>query len=215
MWLVVLGALVLFAAPGHAAGREDGEPRVFMIDGGASEVTMLLFREGMFSAFAHDHVLVSKNCAGRVVLDMNEIGNSTVQLSVPVVSFVVDAPADRAREKLAGELSAEQREEVRETMLGEDQLHVGKFPRISAASERVEGAWPQVKVFMKVRIKNVEQVVPIPVRLNLDGKTLTAAGEVELLQSNFGIEPFSSFLGTVAVKDRIRVKFHILAREDR
>jgi hypothetical protein len=53
----------------------------------------------------------------------------------------------------------------------------------------------------------------VPLRIELTGGILTVAAEFEALHSDFGIEPFSSYLGAVAVQDKFRVRVRIEARE--
>ena len=214
----VVGVLVLLAfcgpgAPGWPVAAEKDEVRIFVVDPAASEITVLLFKEGLFSGFAHDHVLVTTDLSGRVALHGNGIGDSTLQLSVPVASFRVDLPEHRAREKLTSEIDAQDLEEIRETMLGPEQLDAARHPTISATVERIEGQWPSLTVYARLRIRGGEQLVPVPAKVELVGNTLSAKGEFELLQSDFDIEPFSAYLGAVSVQDRIRVRYRIVAAE--
>lgn len=214
----MVGVLVLLAfcgpgGPGRLAAEEKEQARIFVVDAAASEITVLLFKQGLFSGFAHDHVLVAKSLSGQVALHGNGIAGSTLRLTVPVTSFLVDLPEHRARENLTDEMDAQDREEVRKTMMGPEQLDVAWHPTISATLERIEGQWPSLTVYARLRIRGGEKLVPVPARVELVGGTLTAEGEFELLQSDFGIEPFSAFMGTVSVKDRIRVRYRIVAVE--
>ena len=43
---------------------------------------------------------------------------------------------------------------------------------------------------------------------------LAASGEFTLLQSDFGIEPYSTLFGAIAVQDRVTVRFRIVARAE-
>ncbi|MCZ6842382.1 MAG: YceI family protein [SAR324 cluster bacterium] len=210
--LICLGIGLLGAAAPLTA-REDQAARVFLIDGAHSEIVVLLFKRGVFSAFAHDHVLVSRNARGRVILSKEDIAASKVRITVPLASFEVDELDDRARENLRGKLAPGDREEIRATMLGPGQLDMRRFPNIEVTTAWVEGNLPHLTVYMKIRIKGTVRNVAVPVRVEISGNTLTADGEVELLQSEFGIEPFSAYLGTVGVEDLVRLRFHIQARE--
>lgn len=190
-------------------------PRRFLIEPGASEITVLLFKEGLFSGFAHNHVLVANDLSGEILLADGDLLLATARLSLPVESFQVDSPEHRSREGLSGSLSEEQRMEIRAAMLGPELLHVAKYPRITAVVERVKRNWPLITAWVLIRIRGGEKRLAIPLEAELKGDLLTASGEFTALHSDFAIEPFSSFLGTVAVKDRFQVRFRIQAREIR
>ena len=201
-------------AGGRALANAD-QPRRFLVEPAASEITVLLFKEGLFSGLAHDHVLVSKEVSGEVLLPGSDGGVTIARISLPVESFLVDLPGHRSREELDGELSEEDRKEIREAMLAPDLLDAAKHPRITVVVERVEGDWPLMTAWTRIRIHNTEKLLQIPIRAELNGPKLTVSGEFESRHSHYGLVPFSAFLGTVAVRDQFRVKFRIEARERR
>jgi hypothetical protein len=51
----------------------------------------------------------------------------------------------------------------------------------------------------------------VPATVTVDGTRLTANGEIELLQTDFGMKPFSIALGALEVKDRLLVRFKLVA----
>jgi hypothetical protein len=190
-------------------------PRRFLIEAGASEITVLLFKEGLFSGFAHNHVLVGSDLSGEILLTGGQTPHATAKLALPVEAFRVDWPEHRIREGLSEDMSEEDRLEIRAAMLGPGQLHAAKYPRITAVLERVEGEWPAVTAWVLIRIRGGEKRLAIPLLADLSGDLLTAEGEFEVRHSDFAIEPYSSYLGTVAVQDRFQVRFRIQAREIR
>lgn len=214
--LMLAAAGVLGSQPLAAQSPpEPTAPRRFLIEAGKSEITVLLFKEGLFSGFAHNHVLVGNDLAGEILLSGGDVLHATARLSLPVKSFQVDRPEHRSREHFSGGMSEEQRMEIRAAMLGPEQLHAAKYPRISAVVERVEGRWPSITAWVLIQIRGGEKRVAIPLKAELSGDVLTAMGEFAARHSDFAIEPFSSFLGTVAVQDRFQVSFRIQAREMR
>jgi hypothetical protein len=52
----------------------------------------------------------------------------------------------------------------------------------------------------------------VPVTFSVDPTQLSAQGEFDILQSDFGIKPFSVGLGVLQVQDRLHVHFSIVAR---
>lgn len=206
---IIAAAAVLAGLP-IARGAEG--LRTFVIDEAASTLTIRIFRAGLFSVFAHDHLLVARGIAGRVRYDDRDVSQSSLQLSVPVGSLIVDDPEHREREGMDGEFSEEDIQEVRETLLSEAFLDEGNHPRIVATAVDITGEPPLLNLGLNVRIKQTEKVIRVPIRVTVDEETFRAVGELYLLQSDFGIEPFSSYLGFISVKDTIQIRFDILGR---
>lgn len=206
----VLGLVPLLFAAASLWAQQPRDAQLFAIDGARSRLTVLLAREGLFSAFAHDHVLVAREISGQVVL--GGTGQARLHLIVPVRALVVDPPAARAEEGLQGGPSQAERREIRAIMLGKAQLDAERFPNIVVSWEGVPGAWPNLTLAVRVRIRGRQKIVPASITVGLEGNILTVEGELALRQSDFGIEPFQLFLGTVAVRDEVRIKFTLRAR---
>jgi polyisoprenoid-binding protein YceI len=213
---VAVGLLALSACLfGRGAAFAGEGPRTFVLDAAESRLSVRLFRKGLFSGFGHEHVIVARGLAGRVVLDPQNARAAKAEVAVAVSVLEVDAPAERKRAGLEGELEEDDRASVRKTMLGPDQLDVQRFPHIRAETEGVEGALPRLTLRTSIRIKGTQRTVQVPATVLVNGETLTAEGEFELLQSAFGIEPFSVLLGAVAVEDRVRIAFRLVGRVSR
>jgi polyisoprenoid-binding protein YceI len=204
--LLALAWLAAGAAPAAAQARS------YTIDGHASSLQVLLRRKGVLSGLAHDHVLVADGFAGRVSVDPAELSRSALQVTIPVASLQVDPPAARQAAGLEGTLDEADRAEVRANMLAPDQLDAARAPRVTATLAGVSGQLPTLTLAVRVRIRGVERVLSVPARVELAGDELQASGEVSLLQSAFGIEPYSTMLGAIAVQDRVVVRFRIVAR---
>ena len=97
-------------------------------------------------------------------------------------------------------------------MLAADQLAVAEHPRITAIVERAEGSLPNLKLHMRLKVRDKEQTLVVPATISVDSGTLLVSGQVELSQKAFGIEPYTALLGAISVDDKVRVKFEILAK---
>jgi hypothetical protein len=60
-------------------------------------------------------------------------------------------------------------------------------------------------------IKDTSRDVPLSANLQIRGRRLTASGEFDIRQSDFGINPFRAALGTLKVQDQLHVKFRMIA----
>jgi polyisoprenoid-binding protein YceI len=76
----------------------------------------------------------------------------------------------------------------------------------------VAGKLPELRLQVRVHIREREQVLTVPVTLTESSEMLTVQGEVTLLQSDFGIAPYVALFGAIAVQDGVRVKFELIAR---
>ena len=212
---LLLVTLVVHPAVYPAAAQEAPGTRAFNIDAATSQLTIRLYRQGVLSVLAHDHVLNADGIAGRVLYNEQDVKRSSLQLSVPVASLVVDDPERRKREGVSGTLSEKNIAEIRGIIMSEDYLDEPKYPRVVATAVAVNGELPMLSLGLSVRIKQTEKVYTVPVKVDLEGGTLHATGEVYLKQSDFGMKPYIALLGAIAVQDPVLVKFDIVAREQR
>ncbi|MEX0915663.1 MAG: YceI family protein, partial [Wenzhouxiangellaceae bacterium] len=67
-------------------------------------------------------------------------------------------------------------------------------------------------VTARIRLRDVVREVDVPVAVVRSGERLQAIGRFELLQSDFGIEPFSAAGGALRVSDRMQLRFRIAAQ---
>lgn len=189
------------------------EAQTFQIDSAKSEVRLLLYREGVLSDLAHNHVIVGKEIEGSVILNLENPSQSSFQMKVPVDSLIVDAPEHRQQEgsDFQSVLSQEDREEIRETMLAEEILYAEKYAHVHIRSLAVSDALPHLTVTHQITIRDVAKSFTVPVRIEYQANTLIVQGKISLKQTDFGIQPVRLFLGAIQVQDTIHIKFHIVA----
>src|SRR5690349_15001679 len=162
-WLLVIAALLI---AGFGLGSQDAwaQVRQYRIDP-SSTVRVLVYRRGMLSVLAHDHVMLAKEVTGRLSLDAGDLTRSSLSLRVNAAAFDVDAPAEREKVGFLSELTAGNRQSIQAAMIGPQVLDVAKFPTIAAESERVTGRQPDLTVEMRVKIRDREQVVKVPAKV--------------------------------------------------
>jgi polyisoprenoid-binding protein YceI len=204
--LLALALGMALAPLAHAATRE------YAVDAEASQVRLRVLRVGVLSVLAHDHILVAKGLAGRIEYNPDAVSASSGQLSIPVSFIEVDDPKERQQEGFTTELNESNRASIRENMLAADQLNVTEFPRIAVVVDRIEGSLPNVRLHARIKIRDKEQALLIPATVSGTGETLVVSGETDLLQSAFGITPYSNLFGAIAVQDPVRIKFQIVAK---
>lgn len=205
--LALLAGLAGAGRPCSAWAQE----RRYQVDAGTSVVRVLVYRRGVLSVLAHDHVLIARDLQGQVILDTRDFARSRVSIHVGTATFDVDPPGARQRAGFTGELTEGNRRSILEVTVGPDVLDAARWPVISAVSERVTGTAPELIAAFRIAIRGRERLVSVPLRLTLGADRLRAQGEVALLQTDFGITPYETLLGTIAVEDRIVVQFDMVA----
>src|SRR5882672_4746318 len=117
-----LGLVVVLVAASVSAVRAESKP----IDTDHSTLTVFVYKAGLFSAFADDHVISAAVAAGSI----SEDAPLAVQLSIASAGLKVLDP----------KLSASRRADVQMRMLSKDVLDTATFPEITFASTAIDAA---------------------------------------------------------------------------
>jgi len=178
----VFGVLALSPVPA-AAGP---------IDVQHSKLTVFVYKAGLFSAFADNHVINAPIASGTIAT-----------ASSPAVELVVNA-ADLV--PLDPDLDPAKRAEVRTRMLGVEVLDTARFTTIKFVSTAIEPTSPdRWNVSGSLTIRGVTRTVTFQV-VRSGGRY---HGETRIRQTDFGIKPIRIAGGTVSVKDELRIEFEI------
>jgi polyisoprenoid-binding protein YceI len=161
------------------------------IEPGRSTITVLVFKSGLFSAFADNHQIRAPISSG----SFDETGER--------VEVVVDA---RKLVALDPKLPASKRQEVQERMLGPEVLDANQFPEIRFQSKTVEKQ--TANRFLVTGSLSLHGKTR-PVSLQVAGSSGHYRGTATLRQRDFGITPISIAGGTVKVKDELKIEFDI------
>jgi hypothetical protein len=223
---VVIGTLLLLAAcrtpPAPENQREPTGSTVtavvpgsvlYSVDSAASQVLVLVYREGPMAALGHNHVMNLRGLTGSVQLhEVTE--RSRFALQFAPTDIAVDEPALRATAgaDFVGNVNDAAREGTRNNMLGEKLLQAAGFPRITLNADRVDvAADGSLVVTTRINVRGQNYHIRVPLRLQRGASDLTASGEFTLRQSELGLTPFSVMMGALRVSDAMQVRFRIVA----
>jgi polyisoprenoid-binding protein YceI len=186
-------ALALAIAIVVATAPLGAEPRP--IDTGRSTLTVFVYKSGLFSAFADDHIIQAPIASGSISAD-----------APLAVDITVRAATLKA---LDPKLSPDKRAEVQTRMLGPEVLDTEKYSEITFTSTAIEPAGPdRWTVTGRLTLHGQTRSVTVPV-VRRDGRY---RGTATVKQRDFGIQPISIAGGTVKVKDEVKVEFDIVAK---
>ncbi len=231
---VLAAALLVVTSRPAAAAEPPAAAPTWTVDAASSLFAVLTHKAGLGARLAHDHLVVARGATATLAFDPARPEATGFDFSVPVLALDIDPAAERAAEAprlralgaLDGELAPvddEDRTEVREAMLSPRQLFASRFshvraelaglaPRTAAApGPLAEFAW-EATVRVSVRDRTVERRVPV--RLDIDGSTLRAEALGEFRFTEFGIEPYSAFLGAVRNEDLFHIFVRLVARAE-
>jgi len=180
------GTLILLAAASSASAGQ--QP----IDTARSSLTVFVYKSGLFSAFADDHVIKAPVASGSLA----ENAPARVEISVHGADLTVTDPT----------LAADRRAEVQTKMVSADVLDVARFPEITFASTSIQPNGPdRWTVAGRLTLHGQTRSVSFPVT-RASG---AYRGEAQIKQRDFGIEPIRIAGGTVKVKDEVKIAFEI------
>jgi polyisoprenoid-binding protein YceI len=178
------------------------------IDPERTRLALRLFREGVGSALAHDHIVEATEVGGTVDYDPARPDASAIVVEVRTASLRVDEPAARRRLGVEGDLSESQRADVAKAMRAPDQLDVARYPTIRFVSTRVvaEGEG-RFRLTGRLTLRGVTREVTFPATVAFEAGALRGRATLTFLQSSFGYRPYSALLG--AIRNRDEVSLHV------
>lgn len=187
---------------------------VYQVDPRSSQLSILVFRGGKISRLGHNHVMTSQDVSGRVWVHP-EFARSGFELSFPVAQLVVD---DAAARRAAGsdfppDIPQSDRDGTRRNMLKPEVLDGEHYPQVKLQSAKIGGTLQAPQVAARITIKDATREVEVPVKVAIEGAKLSANGEFDILQTQFGIKPFSVALGALEVQDKLHIEFRIVANK--
>jgi polyisoprenoid-binding protein YceI len=199
-------ASVLLLGAGAAEGA------TFRVDPERTRLAVRLYRDGIGSRLAHDHVIEATEVLGRVEYDAARPEASVITIEVRTASLRVDEPAARRRVGVEGDLSEGQRADVDRAMRAPDQLDVAGHPTIRFASTRIvsEGDG-RLRVTGQLTLRGVTRDVTFPATVALESGVLRGRATLTLLQSSFGYRPYSALLGAIRNKDEVTLHVDLVA----
>lgn len=184
----------------------------FRIDQAGTRLAVHVFRDGLGSRLAHDHVVEATEVTGSVDYDAARLEASTIVIEARTATLRVDEPAARRRLGVEGDLSDSQRADVAKAMRAPDQLDVERHPTIRFASTRIVGDGEgKLQVIGQLTLRGVTRELSFPATVTLESGGLRARATLTFLQSAFGYRPYSALLGAIRNKDEVTLHVDLVA----
>ncbi len=161
------------------------------------------------TGFGHEHGVVGRIQRGTLRLGADQ---NAGQLVFDMARFEADSDAARKSVGLHGSTDLSTRQKVNANMRGQDVLNIRKYPTAiftiessRLLEEKSQRGFPQYRLDGKFTLHGVTQ----PVRIIADAEPregwLHLRGGFVMLQSSYGITPFSKAFGAVGITDRLKI----------
>lgn len=170
-----------------------------------SSVYILVDKTGL----GHQHAVAGKLKEGSVHLAARQ---ETDRLVFDMTTFEADDAAARKYVGLNGLPGQGIRQQVTANMLGEDVLHVEKYPTATLAitsieklKEPSERDLPQYEIKGKFTLHGETNEISVLADAEDKGEWTRLRGYFSLLQSDYGITPYSKSFGVAGVADELQI----------
>jgi len=199
-----LSAFFLSSVPAWA------EPVSYEVDKTASDFVVHVHRKGLLSPLLHDHYLIPTAWSARATFDPDNPQATSVTVVVSAGSLLDAQP----------ELSAEDKRKVERQVAGPEVLNSAQYPEIRFKAERFEpslrpNAEPGVvrgTLVGMLTLHGQTHTIRVPVAARHSPGELRVNGNTSVRQTEYGIKPYSTALGAIAVHDRVDITFSLAAR---
>ena len=175
-----------------------------------SYLLVIVDKQGLLSFAGHAHAALANNWSFESAMDGSNLKDSKVTITIPVASLVIDTAEARRLAGLDSGPSPGDVRKIQDTMLGPEVLDARNYPTIVFTSSSVAAGASELRVTGRFQMHGQTREITVPVRYtrSTDG-SFDFSGEFQLRQTDFGIKPVSVGMGTVNVKDELRIRFAI------
>lgn len=158
------------------------------------------------TGFGHQHGIEGKLKSGNLQLDAKSPGT----LVFDMASFNADTPGARRYVGLKGTTDAGTRSKVNANMLGAAVLNVRAYPTATFTATKVTplkaaGGRAQYRIDGKFTLHGTTNAVKVIANAETRGGWIHVRGRFAILQSDYGIKPFSKAFGAIGVADKLTI----------
>jgi len=182
-----------------------GQP-VFEVDPARSIVTIEVRRAGTLANLGHDHVVASHDVRGYIA---PREGRADVYIRV--ADLVVDEAQLREATGFDTQPSAADIAGTRNNMLTRV-LHSDEQPFVVVSATGVRTDATRRVIRPTLVVNGIQRVHDVDAAIEMSDESMRVTGQTVVLQTDFGIRPFSILGGALQVADALTVRFDILAR---
>ncbi|MDX1929370.1 MAG: YceI family protein [Pirellulaceae bacterium] len=210
LWMSLLLAVFLTTGPLRNLPAQDAAPQV--ISGELELKTSRVYVRVGKVGLGHEHGASCKLKSGELHLDQPDASGSYGKLVFDMTSFEADSDAARKYVGLEGSTDEATRKQVNENLLGKEVLDVEQYPtatfeakRITKLAELSKRGLPRYKFEGDFTLHGITKPLEFAADVEVVKGWNHLRGGFAILQSAYGIKPYSKMLGAVGVTDRLLI----------
>jgi polyisoprenoid-binding protein YceI len=158
-------------------------------------LTVKIERDGAAKKMGHDLTLEVSDWSADVTVDADDPSKSTVTVTAKPASMTIAEATGGMKP-----LSDGDKKDIKKN-IDDKILNTGQNPEITFKSTKVSGDEKRASVAGDLTISGSTQ----PASMSLQISDTKVSGSMDLTQTQFGLKPFSAFMGALKVKDRVKV----------
>ncbi len=220
----VRGVTVVFLAAGLASGPAGPAVvaaaeavRQQRVDYDRSTIVAVLHKAGLLRFLGHEHGILVKDWSAEVEYDPARPEQTKVSVTVRTPTLEIDsAPARRLAAVDPDGPNEEQTLEIRDQMLGTEQLDAETYPTMTFVSTTgvKRRSDRELRLRGTLSVHGRSRAIEVSVRLGPVAEGVRVTGEFAIKQRDYGIEPVS-IGGVVKVVDELDIKFDVFLTTER
>lgn len=202
---ILLATSLVSSAQSWAQGPGASKVDPGQVDVASSRIYVHVGKTGL----GHDHGVIGQLKSGSLQLGAQ---SSAGQFVFDMTTFVADTDAARKYVGLEGSTAEGTRRQVNDNMFGKHVLDVRQFPTATFAIDSallkessVKSAPPVYELRGKFTLHGVTRPLVISARVEEKSGFSHLRGKFEILQTDFGIKPYTAALGAVGVADQLTI----------
>ncbi|MDB4261177.1 hypothetical protein OAC12_05380 [Porticoccaceae bacterium] len=195
--------------PATLYANPDPQSNLYQLDSASSIVRIKVLRGGAMAKFGHDHIVASRDLQGYLLL--SDDGSCRGDFYAALSQLIVDDPALRDQANLITTPTEKDITATKTNML--ISLQAAEFPFVQLQSLDCAGASDGQPVPVRIGLHGATQEQQLTMTVTQsDTDAIMISGSFGILQTDFGIEPFSVFNGLLKVQDRLEISYQLVAR---
>jgi len=183
-------------------------PTDWTVDAAQSRLTVNVLPAGLLASTLHTHHFQPEDWSGEIAWDPDHPDGVRIAIGVAAASL----------RDHQGNLSPRDIAKVEGQTRGAEILDSARFPRILFEAGQLEAAQLpsgagefRGTLAGTLTLHGQSRPLKFPVRGRLAARRLEAEATVTFKQSDFGIKPYSTALGTIAVRDEVTIEIALVA----
>jgi polyisoprenoid-binding protein YceI len=159
------------------------------------------YRTGLGSRIGHDLIIEVTDWGGTAQVDRDDPARSEVTVRINVDSLEVRKGTGGLKPLTDGD-RAEIKKRVREKI-----LKTGSHPEIAFAANRYSGTLTDLGVEGSLTIMGIRRPISFRASVLDQEEPAQVRGHAQVIQSEWGIKPYSAFFGALQLRDAVDIDF--------